>query len=338
MTPVSGLDNFRDLLSIWMLIWGACLGIFAGTLFVFSRFASRRRVLQVSVGRWLMTFSRTRSKFWKAFIAATILFLVGFGALFTVSPPTVRDVTPEPREDVSGPVVMVLIDLSMSVRVSPDTSLALYEEMYARVVDLGFPTGLIIFSESAYIARYPTKDKEILLRSAIDKDTLTGVMEDLPGGTNIGNALRLTNAFFKDETFRDAPKIIILLSDLEDNVSAVMPALEKLMYETSRLEFYAVRIGGNEIIPPFLADRFKAANITGLVAVKNRDDLARVDYLLAGVKGKERGSVTLPPPSPGEEVHADNSPQRLREGISIGLGLLFVSLLFLREVVMIRVN
>ena len=151
-----------------------------------------------------------------------------------------------------GKPVMVVIDISGSMDTIPQPRLvdqrtnlekasAVFEDLIARRADINF--GLLLYSTDRYIARYFTYKNELLKDTMENKEEINYTST----GTRTAEALMTARLFLTDNIEDEADKAIVLITDLECDIEAMLRMDEEMERVLSAgINLYEVVIGAEE--------------------------------------------------------------------------------------------
>ena len=154
-----------------------------------------------------------------------------------------------PTASIYGKPVMVVVDISGSMEAKPKRRLedqrtsfekarTIFEELIGRRPDVNF--GLIFYSTENYVARYFAYKNELL------KDTIENREEInyISTGTRTHEALAKAREFLTDNIADEADKAIVLISDLEADLEAILRMGEEMeRVIAAGIKIYAIVIG-----------------------------------------------------------------------------------------------
>lgn len=299
--------------------------------------SSGRTTFSLTTFSQLTRFSRAKHWGWRmgVVLGGATLFL--FGLLIFFSPQGENRPSKNSGPVSPSPVVMVIVDISGSMNGS--IRLIPYE-IYQKVVEQGLATGLIIYSDSAYVARYPTKDPAISLRDSIDGESLDGPLRPAIGGTDTASGIILAKNFLS-QFFPNTPSVVVLVSDLSDNAIKVYNALSVFASQGLSSTFYVVEVGDStgdtntqgvlRILQAFDKLHMKVEQVS------RPEDLARLDSFFSSFPPDARDILQDGNLQDGKVA---NGKAESHSSLLIGFTLLgsMVGLLFLREILIRKVD
>ncbi len=198
-------------------------------------------------------------------------------ALFIVALAQPRLVRGESRVKASGIDIAVALDLSGSMRsedFGPDQSrIKLAKEVLEKFID-NRPNdriGLIAFARDAYIASPPTLDHDYLQRQLERLDI--GVIDE--NATAIGSALMTALNRIKD--LKDKSKIVILMTDGENNSGKVPPLTAADAAQALGVKVYTIGIGRQGTAPyPVGKDQFGRMHYRDMAVDIDEETLTKI--------------------------------------------------------------
>ena len=129
--------------------------------------------------------------------------------------------------------------------------------------------GIVIFAEEAYIKTPLTTDYELLKKQI--KEIKQG--DIAPNGTAIGDGIGVCTSKLKESTAES--KVIILISDGENNSGKLKPEQTSSMAAAYNCKIYAIGIGGDQI-PVEYADFFGRKSTRMVKSEFNEKDLQQI--------------------------------------------------------------
>ena len=202
--------------------------------------------------------------------ASTLLRMAALSlGIVALARPQVRDVTQERYAE--GVDIIMVLDTSTSMRAQdfrPNRFEAARdvaaEFIQGRISDR---VGLIVFAAKAYTQTPLTLDYPFLLRML--EEVEVGVIED---GTAIGTALATAVNRLKDTDAES--KVIILLTDGQNNRGEVDPVTASDVAATLNVRIYAIGVGAHGEAP-FVVDHPFAGPVRQMVPVEIDEDMLR---------------------------------------------------------------
>lgn len=229
-------------MSDFLWLYGALVSASIVFIFLFSRLRKKegRNRIALTTEHYLKRFRRASHWGWRFTLGLAVGITVLFGSLIFFSEKEEQNLAPKTGARAPSPVVLVLVDVSGSMIGSKQV---IPYEIYRMVVAKGLATGLIIYSDSAYIARYPTKDEDLALRLSIDEESFQGPLKPIITGTDTASAIFLARNFLL-EFFPETPSVLVLISDLNDNNGLkIYTALSRFLDADLDSRLYVVRVG-----------------------------------------------------------------------------------------------
>jgi len=199
-------------------------------------------------------------------------------ALFVIALAQPRLVKGESHVKASGIDIVVALDLSGSMRsedFGPEQSrIKLAKEVLGKFID-NRPNdriGLVAFAKDAYIASPPTLDHDYL-QQQLDRLTI-GVIEE--NATAIGSALMTALNRIKD--LKDKSKIVILMTDGENNSGKISPLTAADAAQALGVKVYTIGIGrqGTAPYPPGRRDQFGQMQYVQMAVDVDEDTLKKI--------------------------------------------------------------
>lgn len=182
-----------------------------------------------------------------------------------------RSVTTEETIDTEGIDIVLVLDISTSMlaldfkpnRIEAAKKIAA-QFISERVSDR---IGLVIFAGESFTQCPLTTDKVTLLN--LLNEVQTGMIEDM---TAIGNGLATAVARLKDSNAKS--RVIILLTDGENNAGEISPKMAAEMAEQYKLRVYTIGVGTQGMAPYPMKTVFGTTQIQN-VEVKIDEDLLK---------------------------------------------------------------
>jgi len=198
-------------------------------------------------------------------------------ALFIVALAQPRLIRGESHVKASGIDIVVALDMSGSMRsedFGPDQSrIKLAKEVLGKFID-NRPNdriGLVAFAKDAYIASPPTLDHDYL-QSQLDRLTI-GVIDE--NATAIGSALMTSLNRIKD--LKDKSKIVILMTDGENNSGKVSPLTAADAAQALGVKVYTIGIGRQGTAPyPIGRDQFGRMHYRDMAVDVDEETLTKI--------------------------------------------------------------
>jgi hypothetical protein len=212
-------------------------------LLVFFQLLRKRRGLAIDLQYWKRKVAFKSKRVWVLSILVAIASILMAGVL---SDPQFTTIS---NDSIYGKPVMVVVDISGSMEAKPKPRLedqrpnfekarTIFEELIDRRPDVNF--GLIFYSTENYVARYFAYKNELL------KDTIENREEInyISTGTRTHEALAKARQFLTDNVADEADKAIVLISDLEADLEAILRMSEEMERVTAAgIKIYAIVIG-----------------------------------------------------------------------------------------------
>jgi len=197
-------------------------------------------------------------------------------AVFIVALAQPRLIRGESHVKASGIDIVVALDLSGSMRsldFGPDLSrIKLAKEVLGKFID-NRPNdriGLVAFARDAYIASPPTLDHEYLHEQLNRLDI--GIIDER--ATAIGSALMTALNRIKD--LKDKSKIVILMTDGENNSGKVSPLTAADAAQALGVKVYTIGIGRQGSAPCPVRDQFGRMTIQNFDVDIDEDTLTKI--------------------------------------------------------------
>lgn len=212
-------------------------------LLIFFPVLRKRRGLAIDLQYWKEKVAFKSKRVWVLSILVAIASILMAGVL---SDPQFTTIS---IDSIYGKPVMVVVDISGSMEAKPKPRLedqrtnfekarTIFEELIDRRPDVNF--GLIFYSTENYVARYFAYKNELL------KDTIENREEInyISTGTRTHEALAKARQFLTDNIADEADKAIVLISDLEADLEAILRMSEEMERVTAAgIKIYAIVIG-----------------------------------------------------------------------------------------------
>ncbi len=269
------LSEFRSPLYFWV---GAALTL----LLIFLPVFKKRRGLAIDLQYWKgrIAFQSKRVPVLSCLLVSVAILL----AAMLADP----QFTTKSAQVVHGKPVMIVVDVSGSMgytgvpgkeKVSSfEQALQVYQDLIARRPDVNF--GLLLYSTENYIARYFSYKNELFADSAENREEIF----DISTGTRTAEALRKARKFLVDNTDPQADKAIVLISDLESDLSAMVEMVEEMQIEVlAGFRVYLIIVGDGRQGVAFVNSRLPSAKGLTIVDMKDKVGIDQVCTDMAGM-------------------------------------------------------
>ncbi len=212
-------------------------------LLIFFPVLRKRRGLAIDLQYWKPRVAFKSKRVWVLSIPVVIISILMAGVL---SDP---QVTTSPVASIYGKPVMTVVDVSGSMEAKPkprmedqrtnyEKAREAFYDLIGRRPDVNF--GLLLYSTERYIARH------FLYKNELFKDTLDNKEEIdyISTGTRTAEALVKAREFLTDNIEDKADKAIILISDLEADLDAMLRMAEEIEKDIlAGIKVYVIVVG-----------------------------------------------------------------------------------------------